>query len=159
MRPVTWPRPSRELHRNAARLCGRLQSKATTAQRHADLAAQRPKAAKLASTPALRLCTESVVVVIATPSGRRVAGPSVEWNGRKDGRRQHLRWGRAWRPAQIANRLVLNFSNDPTMRISADAIYQALYVITNWSVAPGMDRSRAHRAGAPCPPHADGALA
>jgi IS30 family transposase len=120
---------SRELRRNAARRGGQLEYKATTAQWHADRAAQRPKAAKLAIYPKLRQYVQDRLAgVIATPGGRRVHGPSVEWNGRKTGRRQHRRWGRAWSPAQIAHRLVLDFPDDPTMRISAEAIYQALYI-------------------------------
>lgn len=120
---------SRELRRNAARRCGHLEYKATTAQWHADRAAQRPKTAKLAINPTLRQYVQDRLAgVIATLGGRRVHGPSVQWNGRKKGRRQHRRWGRAWSPAQIAHRLVLDFPDDPTMRISAEAIYQALYI-------------------------------
>ena len=120
---------SRELRRNAGRRSGHLDYTATTAQWHADRAAQRPKAAKLAVNPTLRqYVQERLAGMITTPSGRRVHGPSVEWNGRKKGRRQHRRWGRAWSPAQIAHRLVLDFPHDLTMRISAEAIYQALYI-------------------------------
>jgi len=120
---------SRELRRNAARRGGHLEYKATTAQWHADRAGQRPKVAKLASHPTLRQYVQDRLAgVIATPGGRRVHGPSVEWNGRKKGRRQHRRWGRAWSPQQIAHRLVLDFPDDPTMRISAEAIYQSLYI-------------------------------
>lgn len=120
---------SRELRRNAARRGGHLAYKATTAQWHADRAAQRPKPAKLAIHPTLRqYVQERLAGKITTPGGRGVLGPAVAWNGRKKGRRQHRRWGRAWSPAQIAHRLVLDFPGDPTMRISAEAIYQALYI-------------------------------
>lgn len=36
--------------------------------------------------------------------------------------------GRAWSPEQIANRIKLDFPDDESMRISHEAIYQALYI-------------------------------
>ncbi len=140
---------SRELRRNAARRGGQLAYKATTAQWHADRAAQRPKAAKLVINAKLRQYVQDRLAgVIATPGGRRVHGPTVAWTGRKTGRRQHRRWGRAWSPAQIAHRLVLDFPDDPTMRISAEAIYQALYIAGPRGAAPGAHHVLAHGAGA-----------
>ena len=47
---------SRELQRNAAVRTGRPQYRASTAQTHADRRARRPKPAKLAVNPELRLC-------------------------------------------------------------------------------------------------------
>ena len=42
--------------------------------------------------------------------------------------RQARRWSQAWSPEQIANRLLIDFPEDSSMRISHEAIYQALYV-------------------------------
>ncbi len=120
---------SRELRRNAATRSGQLDYTATTAQWHADRASSRPKPAKLAVHTRLRqYVQERLAGVIATPTGQPVGGPTVAWTGRKRGRRQHRRWARAWSPTQIAHRLVLDFPDDLTMRISPEAIYQALYV-------------------------------
>src|SRR5215203_3066230 len=66
--------------------------------------------------------------IVEAPSGIRVHGPSVCWKGRRHGRRQDRRWARAWSPEQIARRLPVDFPEDETMRISHEAIYQALYV-------------------------------
>ena len=39
------------------------------------------------------------------------------------------RWAQAWSPEQISNRLIeVDFPDDASMRISHEAIYQALYV-------------------------------
>jgi IS30 family transposase len=120
---------SRELRRNAATRSGNFDYTATTAQWHADRAARRPKPAKLAINARLRhYVQERLAGVIGTPTGHVVLGPTVAWTGRKRGRRQHRRWARAWSPAQIARRLLMDFPDDSTMRISPEAIYQSLYI-------------------------------
>jgi IS30 family transposase len=120
---------SRELRRNAATRGGSLEYRARTAQWHADRAAMRPKPAKLLTNPVLReYVQERLAGNIATPGGKSIAGPQVQWKGRRHGPRQARRWSKAWSPQQIANRLLMDFPEDTSMRISHEAIYQALYV-------------------------------
>lgn len=120
---------SRELRRNASTRGGDFVYRATTAQWHADRAARRPKPARLAVHDALRIyVADRLAGHVVAPSGRPVVGPTVRWKGRRHGPRQHRRWARAWSPEQIAHRLPFDFPDDPSMRISHEAIYQALYI-------------------------------
>jgi IS30 family transposase len=120
---------SRELRRNAATRSGGLAYRATTAQWHAERAARRPKQAKLAANTALRTYVEERLAgdVIA-PGGASVPGPAVSWKGRRHGPRTARKWANAWSPEQIARRLPIDFPDDQAMRISHEAIYQALFV-------------------------------
>jgi len=120
---------ARELRRNAATRSGGLEYRATTAQWHADRRARRPKVAKLAANNKLRQYVQDRLAgVISAADGTSVAGPAVRWIGRRHGRRQARRWANAWSPEQIAHRLRVDFPEDDSMRISHEAIYQALYV-------------------------------
>src|SRR6266508_535512 len=119
---------SRELRRNASTRSHSLAYRATTAQWHAERRASRPKVSKLAANEALRTYVQDRLAgAIARPDGP-AAGPEVRWIGRRHGRRKDRRWAQSWSPEQIANRLPLVFPDDPSMRISHEAIYQSLYV-------------------------------
>ena len=120
---------SREIRRNSATRGGDFDYRAITAQWHADRAAQRPKPSKLASNPALRdYVQDRLSGLITTPGGIAFDGPVVVWKGRRAVHRQSRRWSCAWSPEQIAQRLKMDFPEDTTMRISHEAIYQALYI-------------------------------
>ena len=120
---------SRELRRNAATRGGTLQYRATVAQWKAERAAERPKVAKLAqNTQLLAYVQERLSGTVRDVQGKPIAGPKVPWNGRRHGRRADRRWGTSWSPEQISRRLRLDFPEDASMRISHEAIYQALYV-------------------------------
>jgi transposase, IS30 family len=120
---------SRELRRNAATRSGGLEYRASTAQWHAERSRRRPKAAKLALNSALRVYVEERLAgTVVAPDGAVVVGPSVLWRGRRHGQRKARRWSKAWSPEQISRRLAADFPNDKDMRISHEAIYQALFI-------------------------------
>ncbi len=121
---------SRELRRNAATRGGKLDYRASVAQWKADLVAQRPKIAKLVSNRRLReYVQDRLSGQISRRDGTTVAGPETgQWTGRNKPHRGDRGWVRAWSPEQIAARLKLDFPDDESMRISHEAIYQALYI-------------------------------
>jgi IS30 family transposase len=121
---------SRELRRNAATRGGKLEYRASVAQWKAELVASRPKAAKLAANAVLREYVQSRLAgQVRRPDGTPVAGPAVNaWKGRNKPHRQDRRWATAWSPQQISARLRIEFPDDPSMRISHEAIYQSLFV-------------------------------
>jgi IS30 family transposase len=120
---------SRELRRNASTRSNELTYRATTAQWHAERRACRPKVSKLAANDRLRdYVQDRLVGTIARPDGELVRGPEVRFIGRRHGRRADRRWAMSWSPEQISNRLRVDFPDDKYMRISHEAIYQALYI-------------------------------
>ena len=120
---------SRELRRNAATRTGSSGYRAINAQWHADRRARRPKVAKLVANEKLRdYVQDRLSGLITRPDGTEVPGPTVRFIGRRHGRRQDRRWAKAWSPEQISKRLQVDFPDDETMRISHEAIYQALFI-------------------------------
>jgi IS30 family transposase len=120
---------SRELRRNAATRGGKLEYRAGIAQWKAELQARRPKTAKLVTNDRLReYVQDRLSGKIERPDGQVVPGPEVKFVSRRHGRRADRRWAKAWSPEQISNRLRVDFPADESMRISHEAIYQALYI-------------------------------
>src|SRR3954462_758880 len=120
---------SREVRRNAATRGGKPDYRASVAQWKAQTAARRPKPAKLASNPRLQEYVQTRLSgQLQRPDGTVAAGPPTTWKGLNKPHRADRRWATAWSPEQISRRLVVDFPDDVDMRISHEAIYQALYI-------------------------------
>lgn len=121
---------SRELTRNAATRGGCLEYRASVAQWKAERFAKRPKPAKLATNLRLRhYVQERLAGRMRDADGRDVSGPrQAPFKGRNKPHRGDRNWVNGWSPEQIANRLKVDFPDDDSMRISHEAIYQALYI-------------------------------
>ena len=120
---------SRELRRNAATRGGKLEYRASVAQWKSDLVAQRPKTAKLVANPQLRdYVQDRLSGVVRGPDGEVVGPAGPAWIGRNKPHRGDRRWVQGWSPEQISKRLKVDFADHESMRISHEAIYQALYI-------------------------------
>ncbi len=121
---------SREVRRNPATRSGKLEYRASVAQWKAEQAGRRPRPAKLAENSRLReYVQDRLSGQVRGPDGKAAAGPATEpWKGRNKPHRADRQWVSAWSPEQISNRLKVEFPDDASMRISHEAIYQALYV-------------------------------
>jgi IS30 family transposase len=121
---------SRELTRNAATRGGRLEYRASVAQWKAELVAKRPKPSKLTTNPRLRhYVQDRLEGNVRDAKGRNVSGPvQAPFIGRNKPHRSDRKWVNGWSPEQISNRLQTDFPDDESMRISHEAIYQALYI-------------------------------
>ena len=122
---------SRELTRNAATRCSRLEYRASVAQWKAELVAKRPKPEKLLTIP--RLChyvQDPLEGKVHGANVREIVGPrQAFFKGRNKPHRSDRKWAKGWSPEQITNRLKIDLPDDESMRISHEAIYQAHYIL------------------------------
>lgn len=96
----------------------------------AELAARRPKVANLVANPWLHAnLQDKLSGQITRPDGSVVPGPPVpRFTGNNKPDRKDRAWTMACSAQQIANRLKVDFPDVESMRISHEAIYQALFI-------------------------------
>lgn len=121
---------SRELRRNVATRGNTSEYRASVAQWKADMAAKRPKVAKLVANARLQeYVQEKLSGQVIGPAGQVVPGPPPpRFTGNNKPHRKDRAWVNGWSPEQISKRLPVDFPEDDSMRISHEAIYQALYI-------------------------------
>ncbi|WP_088289317.1 IS30 family transposase [Kineosporia sp. A_224] len=121
---------SRELRRNASLRNGKPVYVPSSAHWKAEMRARRPKPAKLAVNPRLRrYVQERLSGQVRRADGTPVPGPATApVLRRRPERGRDRRWATAWSPEQISRRLRVDFPDDESMRISPEAIYQAVFV-------------------------------
>ena len=125
---------SRELRRNASTRSGGLEYRALSGAVARRSIRAAPEAVEADDERGGSRCyvQDRLAGLITRPDGTSIEGPRVAWKGRRHGPRQPRRWASAWSPEQIAHLLRIDYPNDGSedqaMRISHEAIYQALYV-------------------------------
>ena len=140
---------SRELRRNAAPAKAAA-SRIVRRQRNGTPSALlfAPKQAETCAQRGVKnLCRGTVVWRrCGSERGSAVPGPVVSWKSRRHGPRKDRRWANAWSPEQMRpSPAPVDFADDATMRISHEAIHQAVRSRSK-RVAPRTDGLPAHRA-------------
>ena len=88
-----------------------------------------PKLAKLITNPRLKEYVQQWLSGnLERPDGTVAPGPATVWKWRNKPHREDRCWASAWSPEQFAQRLLVDFPADGSMRISHEAIYQALNI-------------------------------
>ncbi len=120
---------SREVRRNAATRGGNLDYKASTAQWHADRAAQRPKPGKLTiNTPLRHYVQDRLAGKVTTPEGVGFIGPAVVWKGR---RASTVKADDGRKPGALSKLLTACGSTFPEIRICASVMKQSTRLCTS----------------------------
>ncbi len=125
---VVMARRSRASFAATPRPGGKVEYRAGMAQWKAEIAAKRPKQAKLATNSRLRAYVQHRLAgTVLAPTADRRGPDDAPWKLNKP-HRQDRRWATAWSPEQISHRLQVDFPEDRQMRVSPEAIYQSLYI-------------------------------